>query len=178
MRHITFGNNALIIPEEKFWFYVRKCLFAVILPSILAFMSLIDFANSSKGSYKEAYKHIYFYTSFILCLHTILNYVLAYIFSICADDYIFKKGELDMSLHENFFESDIFLTENKNSHIDKYIMVINRKIFKPVYSGKWSFIFIDKLCWILGISSPLLIPKDLVGDIDDKADNENPYYRI
>jgi hypothetical protein len=170
MNHIASQTNYVREPKEKMWFYVRKCLFAVLLPSILAFMSLIDFANSSKGSYKEAYKHIYFYTSLILCLHTVLNYVLFYIFSICADDYIFKRGELDLVEH-NLFETDIFL---ENASVNKYVMVINRKIFKICYSGKWSFIFIDKLCWVLGISSPLLIPSDLVNNgIDDQ-----PYYRV
>lgn len=149
------------------WFYVRRCIFIVLLPSTLSLMSLLDFANNSNNKI-PMHKHIYFYTSLILCCYSIINYCLTYIFSICANDFIFKKNsdsDLTTNCHDIQFSEISFNNYN-------HLMVVNKKVYKIKYSKNKLIKIIDKICWALGIESPLLISSDLIEQkLDAKMKN-------
>lgn len=161
---ITIPN---FVHHNKFNFYFRKALFQVFLPVLLAFLSFCDFVSQSgKENNGYAYNHLYFYTSLILFFYASARYFLDFIFSICADDIVFKK-EVDLTQTT----PDLILAiniddepKNYNSNNDHFIIVI-KKIFKIRFSGSIFFHYIVKICDFLGIDCPILIPSDVISKL-------------
>ena|SRR5271154_3333869 len=150
-----------LMNQYKFWFYVRKAIFQGCCPIILAFMTFYDIvkqaADENKGKF---YFHIYFYTSLILFLYTQSRVVLEFIFSICSDDIIFKK-EIDLTqTTPELILPNGFMNMSDTSTIN--FIIIIRKIYKLRYSKSLFFRSISKLCWLLGIDGPILIPYEIV----------------
>ena len=66
--------------QRKFWFYVRKGIFQVLLQLVLAMMTVWDFAGQNNTG--TSYNKLYFYTSFLLVLYTGLKQILEYMLSL------------------------------------------------------------------------------------------------
>lgn len=139
--------------KYKFWFYFRKCIFQVILPIFLAFLSLIDFMNQPNN---KSQTHLYFYTSFILLIYTGLRYVIQYIFDLCSETIIFKK-----EFNIDYNTTNLMTMTNLDF---QHISVIKR-IFKLKYSKNIYFCYLTKICWVLGLDCPILIPQYIVTKI-------------
>lgn len=156
----------------KFWFYLRKGIFQVLLPIFLAFMSFCDFIDQNgKQNNGYAYDHLYFYTSLILFLYGGMKYILDFIFSTCSDDIIFKK-----EINLNTTTPNLILTINFPEMTNDHFIIVIKKIFKLRYSDSLFFKSINKLCWFLGIDSPILIPHEIViklGNIKNNLTIEN-----
>ncbi|AYV85294.1 MAG: hypothetical protein Satyrvirus9_20 [Satyrvirus sp.] len=158
--------------KYKFWFYFRKAIFQGFLPALLALMTFWDFIKqTSENNNSHMYTHLYLYTSSILFLYSQLRIILEFIFSICSDDIIFKKEvnlvqttpELLLSFH---------MSESSNEHF----IIIIKKIFKLRYSNSSFFKYVDKICWFLGVDSPILIPYDVIsklGNVKNDLTQEN-----
>ena len=148
------------ISEYQFGFYSRKFIFQVFLPILLAFMTFCDFVSQSgKKNNSYAYSHLYFYTTFVLFLYACMKYILDYIFSVCADNIVFKK---EVSLIRT--TPDLLLSVNldtQNGSSNNHYFIIIKKIFKLRYSKSIFFKYIDKACLFLGIDSPILIPYEI-----------------
>lgn len=160
--------------DQKFWFYLRKGLFQVCFPILLGFMSFCDFVNQTDGknNKKPAYEHLYFYTSLTLFVYASAKYILEFIFSMCSEEVIFKK---EMNIDHS--TSDLFMTGNIFDTSNNHFMVTTKKIFKARYSKLSYFVIIDKICWALGIDSPILIPQEIIDKLsntrsDVTAENE------
>lgn len=165
---IQLGNNRI------FWFYVRKFIFQVFLPIVLGFMSFCDFVNQSGNKNSYAYEHLYFYTSFFLFSYTAMKYFFDFIFNTCSDDILLMK---EIKTGENKLLTTL---ENKIGNDSENFIVITKKIYKLRYSNFSFFLKIKKLCWFLGIDSPILIPYDIVKKLTNmeqklSLDNENVY---
>lgn len=143
--------------KHRFWFYFRKCIFQVFFPILLALMSYWDFVSQTD---RFAYHHLYFYTSFILFSYAGIRYVLDFIFSMSSDDVIFKK---EINLDQT--TPNLLLTCNMTNFSNEHNIIITKKIFKLRYSKSIFFRSIDKICWYLGIDSPLLIPFEIIAKL-------------
>lgn len=142
--------------KRYIWFYCRKALFQVIMPILLALFSLLGFTEKShRGHGDSAYLHLYFYTTFILFLYGVTNYVLKYIFSISSDKIMFKK-------EINLVDTTPNLIIDTNDTRNELCVVMIKKVFKIRYSQNVIFQNINKLCWLLGMDSPILIPSDII----------------
>ncbi|AGC01895.1 hypothetical protein H012_gp568 [Acanthamoeba polyphaga moumouvirus] len=164
--------------RKKFWFYVRKAIFQVFLQLLLALMSIWDFAKQSGKENNYAYNNLYFYTSLLLFFYTALKYILEYIFSLCSTDILFKKKPSLDKTTQNLFAS-FNMTSEQTIH---YIVVI-KKVFKLRYSKYTIFKYVDKLCYFLGIDSPILIPLEIankLGNINNDLSplNEDAYLNV
>lgn len=146
--------------DKKFWFYFRKGLFQGFFPVILAILSFYGFSNKDTDS---IYGHLYFYTSLILLIYISVKHLLSFIFTVCAEKIIFKK-----EINPTHSMPDTLYTLEINENLDKkHCMVISKKIFKIRYSDKPFFIYVEKICWYLGIDCPMLISKEII----DKLSN-------
>ena len=153
---------AITIPSfvhhSKFGFYFRKAFFQAFLPILLAFMSFCDFVNQiGKENNGYSYNHLYFYTSFILFCYALAKYLLDYIFSVCADDIIFKK---EINLAQT--TPDLLLSLNLGDQSNDNFLIVIKKIFKIRFSNSIFFQYIIKSCDFLGIDCPILIPLEVV----------------
>lgn len=151
------NNNKSTEFSRKYWFYVRKCIFQVFLPILLGLLTFSDFVNqSTKKTSSGSYNHLYFYTSFLLFIYAQISIILNFIFSICTVDIILKKIiDLQNSTPELIIASS---TNLNNGHF----MITIKKIFKLRFSNWKTFKFINELCWIIGIDSPVLIPYNVI----------------
>lgn len=123
-----------------FWFFFRRGIFQVFLPIALGIMTYFDyFTQKSIDPTRMFYHNVYFYTSLILFIYAVLGYIIRYIFDITSSSVIFTKDLDETSLLKN------------NALIN-----IN-DIFDLKYSKNIFLQFISKLCWILGINSPVFI---------------------
>ena len=163
--------------RHKFWFYVRKAIFQGILPISLAILTFFDFVKqmASVNGHYAAYTHIYFYTSLILFLYAQLKVILEFIFSTCADDIVFKK---EVNLTQT--TQNLLLSIQIANSSDEHFMIVIRRIFKLRYCNTKFFKYIDRICWLLGLDSPILIPYDIVSKLgnvkeDVNLDNECAY---
>lgn len=161
--------------QRKFWFYVRKGIFQVLLQLVLAMMTVWDFAGQNNTG--TSYNKLYFYTSFLLVLYTGLKQILEYMFSICSEEVVFKR-ELN-----NSHSRDILMSFDMLNSPSGHYIVTTKRIFKLRYSKSNLFIKIDKLCWFLGIDSPVLIPFNIIeklGNIKDNltTNNEDIYLNV
>ncbi|ANB50545.1 hypothetical protein [Powai lake megavirus] len=157
--------------HKKFWFYVRKGIFQVLLQLLLAIMSIWDYAQQSGKTNDYAYNNLYFYTSLLLLLYTGLKYILEYVFSICSTDIAVKKNPKYDVTTMNLFTS-FNMTNQKNYHN----IIIIKRIFKLIYSQYNLFRYINKLCWFMGIDSPILIPFNVaikLGNINNDLSYKN-----
>ena len=166
----------------KFWFYFRKGLFQILFPILLAFMTFCDFVKQSGQSHNSyAYYYLYFYTSLILFLYSGMNRILEFIFSLCADDIIFKK-EINLShTTPQLLISSNLAREHDGPSCEHYIIIV-KKIFKLRYSKSLFFAYVTTICWFLGIDCPILIPNDIakkLGNIKNNLtiDNEDSFMR-
>uniref|UniRef100_A0A6C0LS23 Uncharacterized protein n=1 Tax=viral metagenome TaxID=1070528 RepID=A0A6C0LS23_9ZZZZ len=152
----------IIIHQYKFWFWFRNIIFQCALPIILAFMTFYDLSTQHN---KIIYSHLYLYTSSIIFIYSNMRMILEFIFNVCSDQIILKKA---INLVET--TNNLILSMNIiDSKINNTFLII-RKIFKLRYSGSSFFIFIDKLCWAIGIDSPILIPIDLINKLFEKVE--------
>ena len=154
--------------ESKFWFYFRKGLFQVFFPILLGIMSFCDFIKQKNTT---GYDHLYFYTSLLLIIYASARYIMEFIFSICSEEIIFKK-----KLNSDHNALDVFLSSD-NLESYNHFMITTKKIFRIRYSRVSLFIYIDKICWVLGIESPLLISQEIIDKLsnnrsDITEDNE------
>lgn len=167
---MAIGSNGY-----KYWFYFRKGLFQIFFPILLMFMSFCDFISQRTNNSDEyAYNHLYFYTSLILFLHTSAKHILEYIFSICSNDVIFKK---EINLNKT---TDNLILSFETESINEHNIIIIKKIFKIRYSKDLFFIYVNKICWVLGIDSPVLIPYDIIAKLTNinnnlTAENEDEF---
>ncbi|AGF85395.1 hypothetical protein QJ854_gp387 [Moumouvirus goulette] len=174
----SFNDLFLIRNRKKFWFNVRKAIFQVFLQLLLALMSIWDFAKQSGRENNYAYNNLYFYTSILLFFYTAMKYVLEYIFSLCSSDVLFKKKpSLDKTTQ------NLFATFNMTNEQTIHYIVIIKKVFKLRYSKYTIFTYINKLCWFLGIDSPILIPYEIakkLGNINNDLSsiNEDAYLNV
>jgi hypothetical protein len=154
--------------QYKFWFYFRKALFQVFFPIALAFMSLCDFAvQSNNNDSTHAYDNLYFYTLLILFLYTGMKQILEFIFTVCADDVVFKK---EINLEQT--TSQLLLSINtSNSTQEGHFIIAIKKIFKLRYSKSPLFVHITKICWFLGIDCPILIPDNIISKLSNAKDD-------
>lgn len=141
-----------IIHQYKFWFYVRKAIFQGCIPIILAFITFYGM--------QKFYVRLYLFTASILFIYSQLRVILEFIFSVCSDDILFKK-EIDLSQTT----PDLFLSVNLSNPQNSEFLFIVKKIFKLRYSGNPVFQIIYKLCWLMGIDSPVLIPIEIVNKL-------------
>lgn len=148
--------------SRKYWFYLRKGVFQVFFPILLGFMSFCDYFNHSENINQKTYNHLYFYTSLILLFYASARYILEFIFSMCSEEVIFKK-----EMNINHTVSDIFLSTNLSDVCDNHVMIITKKIFKIRYSQMPFFIYVDKICWFLGIDSPILISEEIINKLSN-----------
>lgn len=159
-----------IMHQRRFWFYTRKALFQGVLPivlGLLTFYDVISLANNESNEPKgETYLRLYIYTSTILFIYAHMRILLEFIFSICADDIIFKK-EINLSKTT----ADLTLDNNIFDVSDSNHMIIIKKIFKLRYSNSRFFKFISGLCWYLGIDAPILIPKEIIVSLSNDKSN-------
>lgn len=158
--------------KYKFWFYFRKALFQVFFPIALAFMSLCDFAkHRNRDDEDHVYNNLYFYTLLTLFLYTGMKQFLEFIFTVCADDVVFKK---EINLEQT---TQLLLSINvSNSATDGHFFITIKKIFKLRYSKSPLFFYITKICWFLGIECPILIPDNIIsklGNVKDDITLEN-----
>lgn len=142
--------------ERYLWFYCRKALFQVIMPILLALMSICDFVKKSNSKHDSVFGHLYFYTSSVLFLYVSMSYILKYIFSIFSEKIILRK-EINLMNTVN----DLIL-DNTSNDADELSFIISKRIFKARYSQSPVFQSISKLCWLLGIDSPILIPHEIL----------------
>jgi hypothetical protein len=154
----------------KFWFYFRKGLFQVFLPILLTFMSFCDFINqNSKKNNDHTYNHLYLYTALILFLYGGMKYILDFIFSMCSDDVILKK-----EINLNGTTPNLMLSLKFTNSLNDHFIIVTKKIFKLRYSKSLFFKNINKLCWFLGIDSPLLIPYEIISKLGNVNNNLTP----
>lgn len=157
--HLSIPNRAHRI---QFWFNVRKALFQVILPAVLLTISFFSFTQHTGTDSKSAWHYVYAYTWGLLLIYAIAKYTLEFIFSTCADDVMFrKKIDLERTTSE---------LEFADGDIDSHQVIVIRKIYKLRYSGIIFFAWITKVCWYMGIDSPILIPLSVVTELNPQAD--------
>ncbi|AVL94747.1 hypothetical protein ma361 [Moumouvirus australiensis] len=162
-------NDLFFIKRKKFWFYVRKAIFQVFLQLLLALMSIWDFAKQSGKENNYAYNNLYFYTSLILFFYTAMKYILEYIFSICSTDILLKnKPNLDKTTQ------NLFTSFNMSSEHNVYYLITIKKVFKLRYSKYTIFTYINKLCYFLGIDSPILIPLEIANKLGNIGNDLSP----
>ena len=158
--------------ERYLWFYCRKALFQVIMPILLALLSVTNFVSNSNHKHDSAPSHLYFYTSIILFLYVSMTYILKYIFTIFSEKIILRK---EINLMNT--ASNLILDNNDVSGIDELSFVVSKKIFKARYSQSTFFQNISKLCWFLGMDSPILIPQEILFKLSSSkiitTDNEH-----
>lgn len=144
-----------IIERPLFWFYFRKALFQIFIPIFLATISLCNFMRQSVDSTNHhLYSHLYFYTSILLIAYTCMKYVI---------EFIFNMTTITINIREN---DNIANTPGLNminiTNSDKYAPTFSKKITKIKYSDNKIYIKLVKLCWILGIDCPILVPYDII----------------
>lgn len=151
------NNRTNMAASRKYWFYIRKGIFQVFFPIFLGLLTFSDFANQSTNKNSlGAYNKMYFYTSGLLFIYAQVAVVLNFIFATCSEDVIFRKM---VDLQNS--SSELMITSTTNIS-DGHSIITIKKIFKLRYSCRKIFRFIDKLCWLLGIDSPVLIPYDVI----------------
>ena len=158
--------------ERYLWFYCRKALFQVMMPILLTLLSISNFVSNSNQKHDSASSHLYFYTSAILFLYVSMTYILKYIFSIFSEKLILRKEINLMNTTNNLIlEADI------SSNVDELSFIVSKRVFKARYSQSPFFQKINKLCWFLGIDSPILIPQEILFKLSNSkiitADNEH-----
>lgn len=141
--------------RNRKWFFVRKAIFQLVLPAVLALISFFDYLANSDES---AYSSLYFYTTLILLAYTGIKSTLKYIFDICSDITVFRKPINLTSTIPNI----IMVTDLESG---QGVMVM-RKIFKLRYSAWPSFVRITQVCWLLGLDCPILVPFELIRDLN------------
>jgi hypothetical protein len=154
--------------RKRFWYYCRKCIFIMILPSILALFSLFDINYNDKN--KNPYKNIYFYTTFILFIYAMIGYFITYINDVYAVDVLFSETK----------NKELVILKFEPNNNDVMFIVIKR-VFRLRYAHNFRytmFKYISKLCWIVGIDAPVLIPYDVIAKLSSCKDtitikNEN-----
>lgn len=150
--------------RNRKWFFVRKGLFQLLLPGLLAAISFFGYLVHDEEGY--AYTDLYFYTMIVLFCYQGMKYLLEYIFAICSDDIVFKKPiDLERTI------PNIILATDLSGHSDQHVIVI-KKLFKLRYSASSLFIKMTQLCWFLGLDCPILIPWELIRDLDIDPSND------
>ena len=157
--------------ERYLWFYCRKALFQIVFPILLSLLSISNFVTNSSQKHDLASSHLYFYTSSILFLYVSMTYILKYIFSIFSEKIILRKEINLMKTTSNFIlDTDI------SSNVDELSFIVSKRVFKARYSQSSFFKNINKLCWFIGIDSPILIPQEILFKLSNSkiitADNE------
>lgn len=151
------------VHKHRKWFYFRKAIFQAILPFILVIITIIDFIHQRENSHAKSY--LYYYTLSIIIIYNFIKEFMIFMFSNCADDVIFNKV-VDISRTTKDLKLSFNIEHNPNEHH----VVIIRKIFRLRYSNNLFFKFIDKMCWMLGIDSPILIPQDIIVKLGNVKD--------
>lgn len=134
--------------ERKFWFKVRKGIFQVLLPGILGFYTLFGYAQDSDSG---TYSHLYFYTALLLMTQTFFRHFAEYLFDLCSVSVI---------------AGDIELARQANSRLINII-----RVFKTKYSTSGYLEKIVQLCGLLGIETPIFIPRQVVEAFGEEAEN-------
>lgn len=122
----------------KTWFCIRKFIFHVVLPIILAIFALIDLILGT--SYNKMYMSIIF---------------LLYMAIKCLIDFIFATCSIN-----------IFIKLLDHDGIDQFNIAISRRIFLPRFSCWKVFGYIDKICWFIAIDCPLLISTEVINKLE------------
>lgn len=154
-------------PIPRFWFYFRKSIFQGILPIFLSVVAFIDFIHQTSLK-THSYDHIYFYLSFILFTYAQIKVALDFIFNVCSDEILLRK---EIDLHKTSL-----LLPFQHNDTNTHFIIVTKKVFKLRYSSSLFFKYIDKLCWFLGIDSPVLIPFEIVsklGNVKETPTSEN-----
>lgn len=95
--------------------------------------------------------------------------MLEYIFSIYSETIIFKKN-----FNKNSNNGVLFFSGGDSTFMDTHFICVTKQIYKLKYSGSKFFIVIDKMCWFMGIDSPVLIPIDVIKNLNNNMlDNNN-----
>lgn len=159
------GN--VLINHPQFWFYFRKAYFQGVMPLTLGFITFYDMLSVKTG--ETVYYRVYFYTSLILLLYAQLRTILDFIFRLCSEDIVIKK-ELNLlgATQELLYSMEMSqLTDKLN---ENYCIVL-RKVYKLRYAQSKLIRYVDKLSWILGLDSPLLIPFEMVAKLGNVKQN-------
>jgi hypothetical protein len=150
------------LKHPKLWFYFRKFLFQGLLPSTIAFLTLIDiFINVSSGT--SIFINVYFYSSLLLFLYTTINIIIMFIFNICADSYVVIKNV------KRHMKSLVFVGE-PSSQVKPPKLMLVRSIYKPRYSDSMFLKRLNNFCDLLGIDSPIIIPSFVIRIFTNHSD--------
>jgi hypothetical protein len=152
--------------SHKFWFYIRKAIFQGLIPIVLGFFTFYDLIDDIRNT-----NHFRFYimSSLILLIYSQLRIMLEYIFSICSETIILKK-----KFNQNLNNGQLFFNGSDSTFMDTHFICVTKRIYKLTYSSSNFFILIDKICWFMGIDSPILIPLDVIKTFNyNVANNDN-----
>jgi len=163
-----------LMTQYKFWFYVRKAIFQGFFPIIVGSATFYDLAKNTSDDNQVFYKHLYVYTGLILFSYGSTKTIFEFIFSVCADDIIFKK-EINL---ENTTADLMLSLRLDDSNSTSNMIIIVKKFFKLRFTNSTFFIGISKICWWLGIDCPILIPYEIIKQLTNHydvitPDNEN-----
>lgn len=132
-----------IIKSEKFYFYCRKILFQIVIPGLLAIISIINFIKNEES---HMYNSLYFYIWVFLMIYTGFKYTI---------EFVFKNCNIKI------------LTKLSNTSIENntYIPYKTIRFIKLRYSSYNVFIKLEKLCWILGLDSPTFVSGEVLAKL-------------
>lgn len=152
--------------RNRKWFFVRKGLFQLMLPGLLVAISWYDWLMSETG--EPVYSSLYCYIAAILFGYAGIIKVLKYLFTICADNIVFKKPiDLEKTVPNIVLANDL---ETGNAYQG---VIVIKKLFKLRYSSSIFFVKITQACWFLGLDCPILIPWELIKDLDIDYSDDN-----
>lgn len=147
--------------NSQLFFYIRKFIFTVLLPTIIALFSFTNIA-SVNPTFNHIYKYQYIYITTLVFLYTGINYTLEYIFSLTSVDVMFKQISINNSTY------DLLYTGEQNC----YNIIKIKKIYKLKYINYKIIRIINLLGWVCGITCPIILPTDIIhkfnsGDIEN-----------
>ena len=102
-----------------------------------------------------------------------MKIILEFIFSTCSEDIIFKK-----EINLNKTTSQLLVSMDMENISNDHFIITIKKIFKLRYANSNFFKRIDKICWFVGIDSPILIPYEMVmklSNVKNNIDEENEH---
>jgi len=158
--------------HNMYWFNIRRVIFQVILPILLAIMTVFDYASQS-GSMTFAYDHLYFYTAIIIFFHRSAILILKFIFDKSSIKIIFKKEIDSLSLPGQYnsfskpHNNNTSNIESNNIESNSFGIYIQKKIYKIRYTNNRLFRYMNETCWFLGIESPMLIPPMIISKLSN-----------